>query len=45
MGAVPSGNEIRWTAIIMSRFVDGKIAEEWSEFDALSFSQQLSASR
>jgi predicted ester cyclase len=45
MGAAPSGNEIRWTAIIISRFVDGKIAEEWSEFDALSFSQQLSAAR
>jgi predicted ester cyclase len=42
MGAAPSGNEIRWTALIMSRFVGGKIAEEWAEFDALSFSQQLS---
>jgi predicted ester cyclase len=44
MGAAPSGNSLRWTAMIMSRFVDGKIAEEWAEFDALSFSQQLSAS-
>ena len=44
MGVAPSGNELRWTAIIISRFVDGKIAEEWAEFDALSFSQQLSAS-
>jgi predicted ester cyclase len=42
MGAAPTGNEIRWTALIMSRFVGGKIAEEWAEFDALSFSQQLS---
>ena len=41
LGAPPSGNEIRWTVIIVSRFVDGKIAEEWAEFDALSFSQQL----
>lgn len=45
MGAAPSGNELRWTAIIISRFVNGKIAEEWAEFDALSFSQQLRASR
>ena len=44
MGVAPSGNELRWTAIIISRFVDGKIAEEWAEFDALSFSQQLSGS-
>jgi predicted ester cyclase len=43
MGAAPTGNEIQWTAIIMSRFVGGKIAEEWAEFDALSFSRQLSA--
>jgi predicted ester cyclase len=45
MGVAPSGNELRWTAIIISRFGDGKIAEEWAEFDALSFSQQLNASR
>jgi predicted ester cyclase len=45
MGVAPSGNELRWTAIIISLFDDGKIAEEWAEFDALSFSQQLTASR
>ncbi|HXD19678.1 MAG TPA: ester cyclase [Vicinamibacterales bacterium] len=44
MGVAPSGNDLRWTAIIISRFVNGKIAEEWAEFDALSFSQQLSGS-
>lgn len=44
MGVAPSGNELRWTAIVISRFVNGKIAEEWAEFDALSFSQQLNAS-
>jgi predicted ester cyclase len=41
MGAAPTGNELKWTAVIISRFVDGKIAEEWVEFDALSFLQQL----
>jgi predicted ester cyclase len=42
MGAAPSGNSLRWTGIIISRFANGKIAEEWAEFDALNFSQQLS---
>jgi len=45
MGQAPTGKEIRWTAIILTRFADGKIAEEWSEFDALGLSQQLGASR
>ncbi|MFN2497874.1 MAG: ester cyclase [Pyrinomonadaceae bacterium] len=41
MGAAPSGKELKWTAVVISRFIDGKIAEEWVEFDALSFLQQL----
>jgi predicted ester cyclase len=41
MGVPASGKRIKWTAIIITRFSDGKIAEEWAEFDALSFSQQL----
>jgi predicted ester cyclase len=41
MGAAPSGKEIRWRAIVISRIVNGQIAEEWVEFDALSFMQQL----
>ena len=41
MGAPGSGKRISWTAIIISRFSGRKIAEEWVEFDALSFSQQL----
>jgi predicted ester cyclase len=44
MGVAPSGNQLKWTAIVVSRFVGAKIAEEWAEFDALSFSQQLGAS-
>ena len=43
MGAAPTGREVTWTTIAISRFVDGKIAEEWVEFDALSFLQQLGA--
>jgi len=41
MGAVPTGKDLRWSAIIISRFEGGKIAEEWAEFDGLSLLQQL----
>jgi predicted ester cyclase len=41
MGAAPTGKELNWRAVIISRFENGKIAEEWAEFDALSFLQQL----
>jgi len=41
MGATPTGKAIQWTAIIISRFKDGKITEEWAEFDGLHFLQQL----
>ena len=43
MGAAPTGKTIKFTAVVISRFVGGKIAEEWVEFDALSFLQQLGA--
>jgi predicted ester cyclase len=45
MGATPTGKNLKWTAVVISRFVDGKIAEEWVEFDALSFLQQLGVVR
>ena len=41
MGAAPTGKELKWRAVIISRFAKGKITEEWVEFDALSFLQQL----
>ena len=41
MGAAPTGKDVRWTAMILSRFEDVKIAEEWAEFDGLSLLQQL----
>lgn len=41
MGAAPTGKELEWTAMILSRFEDGKIAEEWAEFDALHLLQQI----
>ena len=41
MGAAPTGKELKWSAISIARFVDGRIAEEWVEFDMLHFLQQL----
>jgi len=41
MGAAPTGKALTWSAISITRFVDGRIAEEWVETDMLSFLQQL----
>jgi predicted ester cyclase len=41
MGAAPTGKKLTWSALVLSRFVDGKIAEEWVETDGLSLLQQL----
>jgi predicted ester cyclase len=41
MGAAPTGKALTWSAISITRFVDGRIAEEWVEFDLLNFLQQL----
>jgi predicted ester cyclase len=41
LGAPSTGKGLRWTGIIISRFENGKIAEEWAEFDGLALLQQL----
>jgi predicted ester cyclase len=41
LGAAPTGKELRWSAISITRFVDGRVAEEWVEFDMLNFFQRL----
>jgi predicted ester cyclase len=41
MGAAPTGKGLSWTAISITRFVDGRVAEEWVEFDMLNLLQQL----
>lgn len=41
MGAAPTGKELTWRAISIARFVDGRVAEEWVEFDMFHFLQQL----
>ena len=41
MGASPTGRDLKWSVVIITRFSNGLIAEEWAEFDALSLLQQL----
>jgi predicted ester cyclase len=37
----PTGNRVEITGITIERFSDGKIAEDWTNFDALGMMQQL----
>ena len=41
MGIPATGKEVVSTGIVISRIAEGKIAEDWEEFDGLGFSQQL----
>lgn len=41
MGIPPTQKKIRVHGIVMSRFEDGKILEEWEVIDQLTFLQQL----
>ena len=43
MGLAPTGKHIAAGGIIISRIVDGKIVEEWEEWDTLGMVQQLGA--
>jgi predicted ester cyclase len=40
-GIAPTHKIITWTAILIDRFADGKIVEEWEEMDFLGLQQQL----
>ncbi len=40
-GIPPTGKRIMVSAIVIDRIVDGKLAEHWSQFDALGMLQQL----
>ena len=42
-GMAPTGREVTLTGIIISRFQDGKVVEEWEQIDRLSMMQQLGA--
>jgi steroid delta-isomerase-like uncharacterized protein len=37
----PTGNQVEITGITIERFADGKIVEEWINYDALGLLQQL----
>lgn len=43
MGIAPSGNHVQVSGIIITRFENGKIAEEWQAFDTLGMLQQVGA--
>ena len=38
-GVPPTGKEVTTTGIVIMRIADGKIAEEWVEFDAMGMMQ------
>ena len=41
MSMAATSKELTWTGMVVSRFRDGLVAEEWVEWDSLSFLQQL----
>ena len=43
MGIAPTGNEVAITGITITRIEDGKIVEEWENWDALGMMQQIGA--
>ena len=43
MGVPPSGNPVKVTGIIISRFENGKWAEDYVSWDVLGFLQQIGA--
>jgi steroid delta-isomerase-like uncharacterized protein len=42
-GVPATGKKVTWTAIVIFRYVDGKIAEMWVDQDALGRLQQIGA--
>jgi steroid delta-isomerase-like uncharacterized protein len=43
MGIAPTGNQVAITGITIHRIEDGKIVEEWENWDALGLMQQIGA--
>jgi len=41
MGIALTGKPVRISGMVIDRIVDGKIVEEWEEWDALGMMQQL----
>ena len=42
-GIAPSGKTATWTAVIIGRMQDGKLVEDWVEYDRLGLFRQLGA--
>ena len=42
-GLPPTGKRVAFTGTDIIRFVDGRIAEQWADLDALGLMQQLGA--
>lgn len=42
-GLQPTGKKVAWEGVAISRVVDGKIVEDWFNFDQLSLLMQLGA--
>lgn len=42
-GIAPSGQTATWTAVIIGRLQDGKLVEDWVEYDRLGLFRQLGA--
>ncbi len=42
-GIAPTGNQVEIKGIYISRIAEGKIAEDWTNFDALGLMQQIGA--
>ncbi|MFZ1769711.1 MAG: ester cyclase, partial [Caldilinea sp.] len=40
-GLAPTGKPIQFQSMIIHRIADGKVAEDWSEYDSLGWMQQL----
>jgi steroid delta-isomerase-like uncharacterized protein len=43
MGLAPTGKQVTISGILIDRIVEGKIVEEWEEYDTLGMMQQLGA--
>jgi len=43
MGIPPTGKQVTVSSILISRFADGKWAEDWANYDALGMMQQIGA--
>ena len=42
-GIAPTGNRVEVTGLVISRITGGKIAEDWTHYDALGLMQQIGA--